>query len=522
MRYNPVVQFFRAFGIKSILFSLFVSAAFAFSLVFLLEVRALFYDDEPSEKKEISVEIKNYAENDVVNESSLNDYLKNENDENVDSENSDLSNIETDESDTNEKKLEIEEKIEIEAKNPILIKEKKDKVIENKNDKITKSNTKNERTRADTKNDVKAESDSGKIKTRVTAKNDRKATSDKTKNNKKKNLGTENAKEISVASESDISSSLIASDTITDELESEINANPMPDTTENGSANSVFDTAKIQNPEIYTVETESKNPETETEIQNLEINAAETNFTIDTTESDASALPDLSEEKSEQKSTIGAKENPDALGDIVFSDGSASAYTEFISDEQATSAVGVVGFIGDGVVGTRGKAYLLGLKEGKNLGWGIALSNIPEAVCTPSQDSAQYGESLAFAGETSGAAAQNAVRKSDYYTRLPFTFAAFNFALNYTDINGTGGWYVPSIAELACIYGNLSVINTALSKISGAEPMTATSYWSSSQYEQYSVSAWKLVLREESGLGGRFVSAEKTESAAVRVLRVLE
>ena len=170
----------------------------------------------------------------------------------------------------------------------------------------------------------------------------------------------------------------------------------------------------------------------------------------------------------------------------------------------------------------RGKAYLLGLKEGKNLAWGIALSNIPEAVCTPSQDSAQYGESLAFAGETSGAASQKAVAKSDYYTRLSFTFAAFNFALNYTDINGTGGWYVPSVAELARLYGNLSAINTALAKINGAEQMTAKSYWSSSQYEQYSVSAWKLVLRDESGQGGRFVSAEKTESASVRVLRVLE
>ena len=300
-----------------------------------------------------------------------------------------LAIVENDENDTTD--IETEENLEIEVKNPVPIKENKEKI------KIIED--KHKETHPTAKNDRKATSDKTKNETRSSAKND-----------KKKNLDIENPQKTTVASPV--------------KIEIETNENPV----------------------------------------------------IGTTETDKSAFYEPDKEKTEQKSTIGAKEKPDSVGDIVFSDGSASAYTEFLSDEQAASAVGVVGFIGDGVVGTRGKAYLLGLKEGKNLAWGIALSNIPEAVCSPSQDSAQYGESLAFAGETSGVASQKAVTKSDYYTRLSFTFAAFNFALNYTDINGTGGWYVPSVAELARLYGNLSAINTVLAKISGAEQMTAKSY----------------------------------------------
>ena len=59
------------------------------------------------------------------------------------------------------------------------------------------------------------------------------------------------------------------------------------------------------------------------------------------------------------------KKAPDAVGDIVFKDGTALPMQRgmMLTDEQRSNVVAVIAFVGDGVVGKKGLVYGLGVER---------------------------------------------------------------------------------------------------------------------------------------------------------------
>lgn len=55
-----------------------------------------------------------------------------------------------------------------------------------------------------------------------------------------------------------------------------------------------------------------------------------------------------------------------------------------------------------------------------------------------------------------------------------------------------GRWWLPSLAQLMCMFSNMNKINYALSKINGATQLAVTAYWSST--EAGAAAAWCLNL----------------------------
>ena len=157
---------------------------------------------------------------------------------------------------------------------------------------------------------------------------------------------------------------------------------------------------------------------------------------------------------------IGSKASPDAVGDIVFSDGSASAYTDTLTDDQKNAAIAVI-FDASNKLG-------VGLKHGSNLAWCTDSANakskrITTIIC---RSTSGTGNTTNFSGDEDGsdnfeqiAAFLESNSSTTDDTATEANYPAFYFAKNYkdtaTNLAGTeyeDGWYLPSIAEIAQIY----------------------------------------------------------------------
>ena len=73
-----------------------------------------------------------------------------------------------------------------------------------------------------------------------------------------------------------------------------------------------------------------------------------------------------------------------------------------------------------------------------------------------------------------------------------------------------GAWWLPSLGELYLIFANLTKINYALSKISGATLLPKTTYWSCT--EGSAVGAWTLNFSN----GNQYTSNKSTNQCRVR------
>lgn len=203
---------------------------------------------------------------------------------------------------------------------------------------------------------------------------------------------------------------------------------------------------------------------------------------------------------------IGTKAPTEAkvVGDIIFSDGSATTYSAELelTDEQKTAVIAVIYKI------DAAKPYGVGIRHAKNepgydgwigkgLPWCLLTAkghykNITAIQCIPSGEAGN----LAFTGDTDGsdnfAKIKEALGNEDDTSNLS-NYPAFEFAINYKDkdgshVKGTAyetGWYLPTVAELYDIHKEIETVDAALKKCGGktfASPEDNWStYWSSSQ-----------------------------------------
>ena len=176
------------------------------------------------------------------------------------------------------------------------------------------------------------------------------------------------------------------------------------------------------------------------------------------------------------KPTIGSKPAPDAVGDIVFTDGSASPYPDFdtvaMSSDQVAGAVAVI------YDATNMKG--VGLVQGTNLMWAASGTTGYTTFIAALQATKVSGTNLndevysgLVDGSTSLASFRAAVGATEGIFLGDTDYPAWAFVENYATTAGlTGsyasGWYMPSMAEICKLYQAMTTVNAALNKISGA------------------------------------------------------
>lgn len=193
----------------------------------------------------------------------------------------------------------------------------------------------------------------------------------------------------------------------------------------------------------------------------------------------------------------GSKPAPNTVGDIVFSDGSACAYTDILTSEQTDAAVAVIFYAGTETDSLGKRVLGVGLKNSYGDGtgamqWCISTAegyyNLGDLVCTwtGSEDKVSL---VTFSGDLNGSDNWNVVQTncsdtSDIATKYP----AWDYAVNYGIIHWSGtpcesGWYLPTVAEFAELYNNKSTVNDGLIA-AGGEPVTSDTvgFWTSTQY----------------------------------------
>ena len=199
------------------------------------------------------------------------------------------------------------------------------------------------------------------------------------------------------------------------------------------------------------------------------------------------------------------------VGDIVFNDGSAMAYTAFeaLDDDDAktakkAAAIALIFYKGTGLNSgddtTTSRTLGVGLKHNRSgLAWCTSAANAYRTKITTIQclHDGSAG-ALTFTGDKDGS--NNLEQIGTYLTSNSSSddtvtegnYPAFYFAKNYstTATNlGTAyssGWYLPSIAELFQIYANGKGANMvfdidAASQALGGDSFGTSAYWSSSQ-----------------------------------------
>ena len=210
---------------------------------------------------------------------------------------------------------------------------------------------------------------------------------------------------------------------------------------------------------------------------------------------------------------IGSKSKPDAVGDIVFSDGSATPYTADmnLTDEQKSKAIAVIFYKGTGLNSgddtTTSRTLGVGLKHNTSgLAWCLESAaahdkNITTIQC-PASENAESWTFKGFTGDRNGS--DNLKQISDFLclsetddTGTAENYPAFYFGKNYkdtaTNIAGTdyeSGWYLPSIAELFQIYAcRADTANgfdiDAASEALGGDKFEDSTYWSSSSWDVF-------------------------------------
>ncbi|MGN0731120.1 MAG: hypothetical protein ACI4MA_04330 [Treponema sp.] len=191
----------------------------------------------------------------------------------------------------------------------------------------------------------------------------------------------------------------------------------------------------------------------------------------------------------------GLKAAPDSVGDIVFSDGAACAYTETLTSAQKAAAVAVIFYAGTETDSLGKRVLGVGLKNSYGDGTGTmqwcsgsadGYYNLADLVCEATTDSVTSAE---FSGDLNGSDNWNVVQTncrdtSDIATNYP----AWDYAVNYGTRNWSGtpyesGWYLPTVAEFAELYNNKLTVNEGLTA-AGAEPVTSemVGFWTSTQY----------------------------------------
>ena len=199
-----------------------------------------------------------------------------------------------------------------------------------------------------------------------------------------------------------------------------------------------------------------------------------------------------------------------AVGDIVFSDGSATAYTSglTLTDEQKAAAVAVIFYAGSASDILGAKTLGVGLKNTndettKTLAFARNTSgtaegyntNITAIQCTPSESGDGKAATATFTGDLDGSDNWTALCAAVNDEGTSGNYPAWEWVNAYaTTANLTGeyasGWYLPTVAELCMLYRAKDTVNAALEKAGGTKIADAY-HWSSSQSSNNS-KAWMV------------------------------
>ncbi|MBR0495608.1 MAG: InlB B-repeat-containing protein [Treponema sp.] len=205
-----------------------------------------------------------------------------------------------------------------------------------------------------------------------------------------------------------------------------------------------------------------------------------------------------------------------AVGDIVFSDGSATAYTSglTLTSEQIAAAVAVIFYAGSASDTLGAKTLGVGLQnatgDGNTRSWAPEnttgyTTNFTDIQCTqsetaPSDDTAYYSytsstKTYYVTGDFDGSDNWEKVCAADSTAseNAATNYPAFNWVNNYgNSLTGdmATGWYLPSVVELRILYDNKDTVNSALEKAGGTK--IDIGYWSSSQYASNNITAWDV------------------------------
>ncbi|MBR3814184.1 MAG: DUF1566 domain-containing protein [Spirochaetaceae bacterium] len=207
---------------------------------------------------------------------------------------------------------------------------------------------------------------------------------------------------------------------------------------------------------------------------------------------------------------IGSKAAPDAVGDIVFNDGSAMSYTDFnnldaaTKNEKKAAAIALIFYKGSASDALGARILGVGLKHESGLEWCTSSADaydkdIDTIQCIPSGSAGAY----TFSGDKDGSdnLSQIAAFPGVNDTGTESNYRAFYFAKKYNEqklgsesssripagSQFENGWYLPSIAELFQIYAcredstNGFDIDTASNAL-GGDGFGNSVYWSSSQH----------------------------------------
>ena len=218
---------------------------------------------------------------------------------------------------------------------------------------------------------------------------------------------------------------------------------------------------------------------------------------------------------------IGTKLEPDAVLDIVFTDGSAIAYQSglSLSDEQKAAAVAVIFYTGTECSNdSRQRILGLGLKnsdsdstptyawaKNDSTGYSTKFTNIAISKSTQKPtDGTVYYQYISnyFTGDFEGSdnlsyiCLQDPTGTADAEV-VAENYPAFNYVNNYavkaglTGIYATG-WYMPSLVESHHIYKKMTQLNIILGLLNNADILPYEYYWSSSQIASSDSSAWSF------------------------------
>ena len=201
---------------------------------------------------------------------------------------------------------------------------------------------------------------------------------------------------------------------------------------------------------------------------------------------------------------IGKYENPYLVGDIVFSDGSATPYADglTLTEEQKTAAIAVIFYVGtDCSNDSTSRTLGVGLAQNQSgLAWCTQSANAYNKNITTIQCPASGSAgSLTFTGDKDGSdnfehiGAFLTANNSTDDTATEANYPAFYYAKNYASQTGShvastdyaSDWYLPSIAELFQVWKSRETVNAAIEACGGTKFILSYYYWSSSQYASY-------------------------------------
>ena len=186
------------------------------------------------------------------------------------------------------------------------------------------------------------------------------------------------------------------------------------------------------------------------------------------------------------------------VGDIFCTDNTAESPENFVASGK--TALGVVFFV----------------DNSQQHGWVVALTDAGSATMAWGDTESlcyltSFNSNPQFANlDTIGVARCDSIVHTAQ--RLSRDLADYATVVNVAMQCGEG-WYLPSIGQLAILYGNLPEINSALDVVAGSSRMNGRQYWSCTEENYGVISAWML------NYDGAAIASPKGAAASVRAIR---